>query len=77
VFKAKPGQIVWETPISKMTRVKWTGGVAQVVQCLFGKTKTLSSNPSYMKRKRKKWICQTNPWLLLPGWSLVVHPRKS
>jgi hypothetical protein len=30
-------QIVHETPISKITRAKWTGGVAQAVECLLCK----------------------------------------
>jgi hypothetical protein len=28
----QPGKIAYETPISKTTRAKWTGGVAQVIQ---------------------------------------------
>jgi hypothetical protein len=28
------GQIVGETPISKITRAKWAGGMAQVAECL-------------------------------------------
>jgi hypothetical protein len=39
-------QIVCETPIFKITRAKWTGGLAQVVQHLICKCKALSSNPS-------------------------------
>jgi hypothetical protein len=34
------GEIVYETPpISKITRAKWAGGVAQAVQCLLCKWK--------------------------------------
>jgi hypothetical protein len=44
-FKASPGKDL-KDPISKITRAKWTGGVAQVVQHLLCKYKILSSNPS-------------------------------
>jgi hypothetical protein len=37
VFKNQLGQIVYNTPISKITRAKWTGGVAQEVECLLCK----------------------------------------
>jgi hypothetical protein len=42
----QPRQIVWETLISKITRAKWTGGVAQALECLLSKCKALSSNHS-------------------------------
>jgi hypothetical protein len=32
MVQGQPGQILQETPISKITRAKWTGGVAQVVE---------------------------------------------
>jgi hypothetical protein len=35
--------------ISKITRVKWTGSMAQVVECL-------SSNPSPTKKKKERKI---------------------
>jgi hypothetical protein len=41
-----------QDPIFKITRVKWTGGVAQVVEHLFCKGEALSSNPSPTKEKR-------------------------
>jgi hypothetical protein len=44
----KPGQIVCETPISKITKAKWTGGMTQVVEC-----KALSSNPNDTQKKVK------------------------
>jgi hypothetical protein len=34
MVQGQPRQIVHETPISKIIRVKWTGDVAQVVECL-------------------------------------------
>jgi hypothetical protein len=47
-------QIVQETPISKITREKWTGGVVKVVECLLCKHEALSSNPSSTKKKKVK-----------------------
>jgi hypothetical protein len=40
----------WD-PISKITRTKWTGAVAQKVQHMLCKCKVLSSNPSPTKKK--------------------------
>jgi hypothetical protein len=52
---------VWvrKTPISKITRAKRTGGVAQVVEHLFCdhllcKLKILTVNPSPTKKKKEK-----------------------
>jgi hypothetical protein len=42
----QPRQIVLWEPISKITRAKWTGGVAQEVQRVLFKYETLSSYPS-------------------------------
>jgi hypothetical protein len=42
-----------ETPISKVTRAKQTGGAVQVV-------KALSSNPSTKKKKKKKTNYQSS-----------------
>jgi hypothetical protein len=47
----EPRQIVSETPIPKITRAKWTRGVAQVVENLLCKCETLISNPSPEKKK--------------------------
>jgi hypothetical protein len=49
----QPGPMGHETPPLKITRAKWTGGVAQVVECLIDKHKTLSSNPSPTKKRKK------------------------
>jgi hypothetical protein len=38
--QGQPTQIVFETPISKITRAKWTGGVAQVTEFLLCNSKT-------------------------------------
>jgi hypothetical protein len=43
-------QTVHET-ISKIPRTKWTGSVAQVMECLLCKCKALSSNPSPTGKK--------------------------
>jgi hypothetical protein len=51
-----PGQIVHETPISKITRAKWqkwNGGVVPVLEWLLCKHKALSSNPSPTEKKKK------------------------
>jgi hypothetical protein len=43
----------WRNSISKITRAKWTGGVAQAVEHLLCKPEVLSSNSSPRKRKKK------------------------
>jgi hypothetical protein len=43
-----------QDPISKITRAKWTGGLAQAVEHLLCKCKALSSNPVPSKKKKKK-----------------------
>jgi hypothetical protein len=48
---SQPGQIVHVTPIFKITRAKWTGGVAQVVQRLLCKSEVLSSNSVPQKKE--------------------------
>jgi hypothetical protein len=44
-----------QDPISKLTRAKWTGGIANVVQCLLCKHEVLSSKPSPPKKKMPEW----------------------
>jgi hypothetical protein len=39
-----------QDPISKITRAKMVGGMAQVVQCLPSKYEALNSNPSTSKK---------------------------
>jgi hypothetical protein len=53
-LRSAPTNSSWE-PISKITRVKWTGGRAQVVECLLCKHKALSSNLHPTKQNRL-WI---------------------
>jgi hypothetical protein len=49
-FVGQPGQIVFKTlPFSKITRAKWTEGMAQAVE-----HETLSSNLRERKREREK-----------------------
>jgi hypothetical protein len=49
-------QIVCETlsPISKITRATWTGGVAQAIEHLLCKCEALNSNPN-LKKKKNHW----------------------
>jgi hypothetical protein len=42
----------FQDPISKITRLKWTGGVVQAVECLLCKPEALSSNFSLMN----EWV---------------------
>jgi hypothetical protein len=46
-LQGQPRQIVWETPISKITTSKRTGGMAQVLQCLLFEQGVLSSNSHF------------------------------
>jgi truncated hemoglobin YjbI len=52
------GQIVCETlppaPISKITRAKWAGDMAQAVEHLPCKRKTLEFKPQSFKKKKKR-----------------------
>jgi hypothetical protein len=43
-------QIVHETPISKITRAKRTGGITKAVEHLLCKCEALNSNPSPTKK---------------------------
>jgi hypothetical protein len=45
-FEANRRQIVFKSPISKITRAKWTGGVTQAIEHLLCKHKALNSNLS-------------------------------
>jgi hypothetical protein len=57
IIRGQLKQIVHETPTSKITRVKWTGGMAQAVEHLLYKCEALSSKPSPTKKKKYKWVC--------------------
>jgi hypothetical protein len=46
----------WWDPVHKITRAKWTTGVAQTVECLPNKYKALSSNPNPTKKNFLKDI---------------------
>jgi hypothetical protein len=43
-------------PSPKTTRAKWTRDVAQVVEHLLCKHKTLNSNPSPNKKQASQWL---------------------
>jgi hypothetical protein len=68
VVRGQPRQRVWETPISKVTRTKWTGGMAQVVKCLLCKCETRMKpwveTPVTPKKKKKKQFPGLRPLLL-------------
>jgi hypothetical protein len=53
VIWGHPGGNSSQDPIFKITRAKWTGGVAQAVECLLCKLKALSSNPNPTKKHLK------------------------
>jgi hypothetical protein len=60
-FKDSPSK-QFETPISKIIRAKWFGGVTQVVEYLLCKYKALSSKSSLTKKKKKVYcesVCVT------------------
>jgi hypothetical protein len=69
MVQGQPRQIILETPTSKVTRAKWTGDVAQVVEYLPCKSVTLNSNPSPTKRKKKNKkgssVHMASGWLIL------------
>jgi hypothetical protein len=41
-----------QVPISKITRAKWAGGVAQAIKYLLCKHKTLNLNLSFAKKEK-------------------------
>jgi hypothetical protein len=47
----QPRQMVGKTSISKITRAKWTGGVAQAVECLLCKREALVQTPVPLPKK--------------------------
>jgi hypothetical protein len=51
MVQGQPGKILFETP--PMSKIKWTGTVAQVVEQLLCKCEALISNPSSTKKKKK------------------------
>jgi hypothetical protein len=53
-IRLRPAQAnsLWDF-ISKITRTKWTGGMAKAVECLLCKHKSKSSNFSSIKEKKK------------------------
>jgi hypothetical protein len=63
--------------ISKITRAKWTGGVAQVAEHLLSKCKVLRSNSSLKKKKKNVLVntCQQNT-LLTCMFIWIAHKNK-
>jgi hypothetical protein len=55
VIQGQTGKIVCVTIISKISREKWTGDVAQVVEYLLCKHEALSANPIPTKKKKKRY----------------------
>jgi hypothetical protein len=51
MVQGQSGQTVQKTPISKITRAKWTKGVAEVIESLLCKHEVLSSNLSPTVRR--------------------------
>jgi hypothetical protein len=67
-------QIVWETFISKITRAKCPGGVAQVIKYLLCKHKVLSSDTSTpFPQKYPDPRCAWGGGALRHQWPLCIH----
>jgi hypothetical protein len=62
---------LWD-PISKITRAKWTGGVAKVVEHLLCKCKVLSQTP--VPPKQKNSLAKTSKWQSMNWWSFLSLP---
>jgi hypothetical protein len=75
----QPGQKDRDPSWRKLKKAKRTGGMPQVVKCLLGKSKTLSSDPGTFKNKRKPhilasvcmWVTAGSGWPVDP----VVHAK--
>jgi hypothetical protein len=71
----------WD-PISKMTRAKWTEGVAQAVEHLLCKDEALSSNPNPPSPAQKKdflsgvLVAHTYNPSYLEGWDQEDHSLR-
>jgi hypothetical protein len=60
--------------ISKIARAKWTGGMAQAVECLLCKCEALSSNPTKTKYKiKQKHLGIQNKFLKYRWYSNILH----
>jgi hypothetical protein len=49
-FEASQGKYFLRPPISKLTRAKWTGGVAQVSACFVLQSGSHEFKPQYLKK---------------------------
>jgi hypothetical protein len=67
----QPGQIVGDTPSPKKSRTTWTGGVAQVVECVLCKCEALNLNPSPTKKKRKPIEGENFPGTITQGTHIL------
>jgi hypothetical protein len=54
MVQGQPRQIVFEIPITKTARTKWTGGVAQVIESLLYKWGNPEFKPHSHQKKKKK-----------------------
>jgi hypothetical protein len=72
VVQGQLQQILIETPISKITRAKWTGGVAQVVEHLLYKHKPQSHQKKIMVggQPEQKLV---RPYISENKLSMVAH----
>jgi hypothetical protein len=52
VVQGQPREIVHETPSPKITRAKWTGGVAQEVKLLLCQCEALEFKHQFQPRKK-------------------------
>jgi hypothetical protein len=59
----------------QITREKFTGGVAQTVECLLSKCEALSSNSSPTQRNKKRWARTPG---FVGGWeeSILIFELK-
>jgi hypothetical protein len=54
--QGQPRKIFCDTPISKITRAKWTRGVAHVVECLQMQSPEFKPSPSLPLQLKKKGV---------------------
>jgi hypothetical protein len=64
-FRGQPVQIVGETQISKITRAKWTGGMAQAVEHLLCKHKILQKTRQNKNASELSCHCHTILFLII------------
>jgi hypothetical protein len=67
----QPGENSSQDPISKITRAKWTGGVAQVVKHLLCKHEALSHKKKKGKKDVKPFLVVQKEPNLFTGWICI------